>query len=61
MSAFATDREVERCTRDLQSKWNNRWRKDREVLGAIQLAFMRGYQAGFESARKIKKTKRTKS
>lgn len=58
--AFATEKEVERCVSDLKRKWSNRWRLDREVLGAIELAFMRGYQAGFENARSKPKRGRSK-
>lgn len=55
---FVEQKVVDECIHDLRHRWNNRVRKDREVLGAVELAFMRGYQAGFVAARKIKRRKK---
>lgn len=32
---------------DLMDKWNSRHRVDREVMGAIELAYMRGVHNGY--------------
>jgi hypothetical protein len=32
---------------DLLDKWNSRHRVDREVMGAIELAYMRGESSGY--------------
>jgi hypothetical protein len=46
---------VDDCTRDLGAPWRSRNRFESAALGAIELAFRRGYQAGFEDAAKKKK------
>lgn len=39
---------VDDCTRDIAAPWRSRNRYDSQVLGTIELALRRGYQAGFE-------------
>jgi hypothetical protein len=36
------------CTEDLKKPWANRMRRDTQVAGAIELAFLRGEQSGRE-------------
>lgn len=37
--------------RELTKPWRSRVRMDRSVTGAINLAYLRGYQAGYEDAK----------
>lgn len=43
---------------DLLNKWNNRHRLDRQVMGAIELAYLRGEHAGYLLGYKDAKAKR---
>jgi hypothetical protein len=40
---------VDDCIRTLIAPWNSRNRYESQVIGAIELAFRRGFQAGQES------------
>lgn len=51
---------IDECTRDLGSPWRSRNRYESAALGAIELAFRRGYQAGFEAQRTEPRSRRRK-
>lgn len=40
---------------DLWRKWDSKNKLDGEVLGALELAYLRGYQGGFQDSRDGKK------
>lgn len=44
-------------TVELKKPWNSRVRMDKNVTGAIEVAFLRGYQAGYEDRAKGKRPK----
>lgn len=49
----ASPKEVE----NLKGPWQSRIRMDKAVTGAIELSFLRGYQAGYEDRHKGKKAR----
>lgn len=36
---------------DLWNRWDSKVRYDGQVLGALELAYLRGYQGGYQDAR----------
>lgn len=51
---------IDDCTRDLAAPWRSRNRYDAQILGTIELAFRRGFQAGSEApARGSRRKKKT--
>ena len=56
--ALATFPMIMRNVEDLKRPWKNRGRVDQEATRAIELAYLRGYQAGIEDAQ-TKKRKNT--
>lgn len=54
-----TTRAVEDCTGSLKAPYRSRARKEPAITGAIELAFRRGYQAGWEDRdAALKRTKK---
>lgn len=43
---------------DLKGRWNNRGRVDRQVTGALELAYLRGKHAGYVEGFKDAKARR---
>lgn len=50
------DREVELALRDIKQPWRTRNKVDREVTGAIELAWYRGYQTGLKQGLAVRKS-----